>query len=311
MRSESVLISLKGYIGDAVMAIPLIEAVESQFGRVVIQTATVVEQVLKSQCHEREFLPLRRERSLRNVLSQAKELRGHGFSLALLVNHSFRSALVARLAGIPKIIGHSSEGRRLLLSHSLPYSEVEWEAWSYLDLLKPLGMPAAKVQPRICVSDEERLAGSSLLNGATVGIQPGARFGKKQLPIDISIDVAKRLQQKGKKIALLGGADEAKFSERVLAELPEPAIDLIGKTTVRQSLGAISALGVMIGSDTGLMHMAAAVGCPTITVFGPTPASKWGHTDPPHQVLLAHGGEMARTDPDELFQAAMRALESA
>ncbi|MEZ0327383.1 MAG: glycosyltransferase family 9 protein, partial [Fimbriimonas sp.] len=64
----------------------------------------------------------------------------------------------------------------------------------------------------------------------------------------------------------------------------------------------------MIGADTGLMHMATAVGCPTVTIFGPTPAQKWGHTYGSNQVILAPEGDMSKVAPQTILEALKRAL---
>jgi ADP-heptose:LPS heptosyltransferase len=85
-------------------------------------------------------------------------------------------------------------------------------------------------------------------------------------------------------------------------------VNLVGKTGIRDSLGTLANLNLMIGSDTGLMHMAAAVGCPSITVFGPTPRAKWGHQYPPHQALQAEGGTMENTSAEAVLEAARRQL---
>ncbi len=308
MRSERLLVSLKGYIGDAVMAQPLIEALEKEYSSVKILTAPLVQQVLWSPNREREYLNLDRDRSIKGFRRQVRELRAERFGVAVLVNHSFRSALIARVAGIRQVVGHGMEGRRFLLTQSVSYDQSEWEAWSCLDLAQPLGLDAEKTRPHLPVSECERREGLDNLQGATVGIQPGARFAGKQLPISTMTQVAKGLEARGLRVAMLGGTEEVEFGQQAAAALKEPVTDLIGKTSIRGTLGALVNLKLMIGSDTGLMHLASASGCPTVTTFGPTPSSKWGHDYPPNRVLQAPGGNMAQMSPDEILQAAVGVL---
>jgi ADP-heptose:LPS heptosyltransferase len=70
----------------------------------------------------------------------------------------------------------------------------------------------------------------------------------------------------------------------------------------------MAGLRLMIGADTGAMHLAVGVGCPTVTAFGPTPADKWGHDYAPHRVIRAPGGDMAALEPETLVRASLEAL---
>lgn len=299
---------MKTYIGDAVMVAPILPPLETAFREVKILTYGVVDQVLWSPARERVFIKPPKTRSLAEVLRQAKELRRQRFDAALLINHSFRSALTVFLAGIPVRVGHDKEMRRRLLTHPVAYDEAVFEAWSSYDLLKPFGIDAERERPRLPITEEERRKGREMLQGATVGLQPGARYVEKQIPPDVTAAIGKALQADGHRIALLGGPDEAESADRMAELLGGNVVSLVGKTNVRGTLGALSELELMIGSDTGLMHLAAASGCPTVTVFGPTPARKWGHDYPPHSVLQAPDGQMANTSADAVLEAARRKL---
>jgi ADP-heptose:LPS heptosyltransferase len=95
------------------------------------------------------------------------------------------------------------------------------------------------------------------------------------------------------------------------AALKEPVVDLIGRSSIRQTLAVLSTMNAAVGSDTGVMHLAAALGVPTVTAFGPTPAIKWGHHYAPHQVIQAPNQDLSQLDPTVLVQAALRAAGEA
>ncbi|HSI73536.1 MAG TPA: glycosyltransferase family 9 protein [Fimbriimonas sp.] len=309
MSSDRVLVSMKRFIGDAVMTVPLLDALETKYQNLHIICSAPVAQVLWHPEKERTFLPLDTKRKPWEVFQAAREMRRRRFQVAVVVNHSFRAAITIRLAGIPVRVGHATEGRTMLLTHAVPYDEDQFEAWSELDLAKPLGIDAPRVRPTLPVTGEERRKGESLLEGATVGIQPGARFASKMIPISTLKEVAEGLHKLGHKPALLGAGEEKGSAEELKAALPFPVTDLVGATSIRESLGALSNLRSMVGADTGLMHMASATGCPTVTIFGPTPAQKWGHYYEPHQVLKAPAGDMSKVDAAEVLQALGHALE--
>jgi ADP-heptose:LPS heptosyltransferase len=93
-----------------------------------------------------------------------------------------------------------------------------------------------------------------------------------------------------------------------LAGALDDAVDLAGKCSIRETMGLLAGLRLTAGSDTGVMHLAAGVGCPTLTVFGPNPASKWGHLYPPHRVIEACGGDIKTVSAADLVGAADSAL---
>jgi heptosyltransferase-2 len=311
VRDERVLLYLKSYIGDAVMTEPLAHLLTASYRQISVVTSNLVRPVLWSPEYEIEFLSPIQGRSPWAVVRAALQLRRASFSTAVLVNRSFRTALIVRLAGIRRRVGHQSEGRDSLLTDRVPYPPDRFEAFCGLDLAGPLGLPVVERFPVLPVTDAERAEGRGLIGEGTVGLQPGARFPAKQLPLATTTAIARELQARGRKLVFVGGGEEAEDSLRVAAELDRPVVDLVGKTSIRSLLGAVSDLDAMIGNDTGVMHLAAGVGCPVVQVFGPTPASKWGHAYGRNRVLQAPEGKMDLVRPEDVLAATFEVLEGA
>ena len=310
LLNERVLVSMKHYIGDAVMAEPMLQALEHRFTQVEVLTGGVVDQVLWRPEVERRFVKAPRVHNPWQVVRQAAEIRKRHYDTVILVNHSFRSALTARLAGIRRRIGHSTEGRGPLLTEIVENDPELFEASNLMRLAAAAGADGQLRTPHLPTTEEERAAGRRLAAGAVVGIQPGARWPLKQIPVDVTCRVASALSAGGYTIALLGGAEEAEVAGVVRETLGNQAVWLVGETDVRQTLGVLCALRAMLGADTGLMHLAAGVGVPSIAVFGPTPHRKWGHDYSPHQVVAAPAGTLADIGSDTLIDAVREALNS-
>jgi heptosyltransferase-2 len=306
-RPERALVLLKPqYIGDAVMALPLIDAVAAAYRDTVVSCGPVVREVLADREAIVKFAPGAKISGVLPVLRAVKALKDLRVDAAFIVNRSFRSALAVRKAGIPVRFGHSTEGRALLLSHPVPYDAKKFEAECYLDLAREAGIEIPCDRPVIRLSNDERTTGEALLEGATVGVQPGARYPKKQVPLEVLAEAVKGLQAEGRKIALLGGSEEASFAGEFARMLDDAPINLVGKLEIRKSIAALSALKLMVGSDTGLMHLAAAAECPTLTVFGPNPASKWAHNYEPHRHLSAPKGDIRRVSAKQILDQARK-----
>ncbi|MBX3119448.1 MAG: glycosyltransferase family 9 protein [Fimbriimonadaceae bacterium] len=307
--SEKVFVWLKPqFLGDAVMACPMIDSMIDANIQVVVRASPIVQQVLADRAAKVWFVTGGKISGLGAILKAAKELRAENPDAMLLVNRSFRSALAARFAGVPIRIGHATEGRGFLLTHRIPYDEARFEAECYLDLLEPLGIKRSVSLPSLTVTEEEKESACGLLGGATVGVQPGARYPEKQLPIQTLAEVASALQQKGLQIAMLGGPDEVEDAVKFQSLVGAPVVDLVGKCSIRQTLAVLSNLRLMIGSDTGLMHLAVAVGCPTVTVFGPNPISKWGHHYGPHYPTAAPEGKPSLVKAGEIVELALKSV---
>jgi heptosyltransferase II len=311
VRAERTIVLLKQFLGDGVMTEPLISTLADAYSHVDVLALPAVQQVLGHLDGKVSFVHTEKLKTLRDTMIQARKVRRKGYDVAFLVNRSFRAAVLARIAKIPVRIGHGTEGRSFLLTKSVVYRHEDFEAKSYADLAEALGISVQRTQPNLEVSDKERAIGSQLVAGATLAIQPGARHDYKRVPTDHLTAVGTEFQKRGHKIVLVGGAEEAPAGDALKERLKEPVVDLVGKTSIRDTLAALANVKAAVGSDTGVMHLAAALGVPTVTAFGPTPAIKWGHHYEPHQVLQAPNEDLAQLDPAILVQAALRALNGA
>lgn len=290
MASDRTLIWLKyRFIGDAVLASPLVHAVSAKMGHADLLGAAYHLELFA----EEPRLTLHLDTKLRGTrafLDRLRWLRQERFAQAVIINRNFRTALLARLAGIPRRIGFATEGRSFLLTDRVPYDPTQHEAIAYASLGKPLGLGFAPLPPCLHVSEAEAAQGRDLLQGATVGIQPGATGADRIFPPDRLADIVNQLDQP---VALFGAASERAFTEAVLPRLRKTPIDLVGKCTLRESMAALSQLSVFAAADSGLVHTAVALGVRTVATFSRTPAHQWGHDYAPHRVLVAPQGIMA------------------
>jgi heptosyltransferase-2 len=308
VRAERTIVLLKQFLGDGVMAEPLLSALSDNYTHIDVLALPSVQQVLGHLDGKVSFMHMEKIKSLRDTMEQARKIKRKGYDVAFLVNRSFRTALLARIAKIPVRVGHGTEGRSFLLTDSVTYLDEDFEAKSYADLAAAVGIEIPRIEPLLKVTQRERLEGRNLAQQASFAIQPGARHDYKRVPTDKLAILGSYLQARGHKLILLGGPEEAAAGEALQGALKLPVVNLIGKTSIRQTLSVLANVRAAAGSDTGVMHLAAGLGIPTVTAFGPTPAIKWGHHYAPHQVLQAPHRDLAQLDASVLLQAALGAL---
>ncbi|HTQ10940.1 MAG TPA: glycosyltransferase family 9 protein, partial [Fimbriimonadaceae bacterium] len=133
MRGERTIVLLKQFLGDGVMAEPLLTVLAENYSYVDVLALPPVQQVLGQLDGRVSFIHMEKMKTLRDTMRQARKVRLKGYDVAFLVNRSFRSAILARLAKIPIRVGHGTEGRSFLLTRSVTYRDDDFEAVSYAD----------------------------------------------------------------------------------------------------------------------------------------------------------------------------------
>ena len=210
----------------------------------------------------------------------AQQLKGR-FDAAYVLPNSLKSALLPMLASIPKRIGYLGEARVGLLTHRLknPKNKPPMVAF-YSALSGEANLQADRPHLTIAAAQADvALAQWGLQRGAYVVFAPGSEYGPaKRWPAAHFSELAAQLALP---VVLLGSGKEAALCEAIAAPVnalrPGQCINLAGKTSLAQALYAIAATKSIVSNDSGLMHVAAALGVPQIAIFG---SSSPLHTPP-------------------------------
>lgn len=314
---RSVLVVTKhNFMGDTIVAVPLLRAARRTFPEATIALLTGhrakdalagCPYVNHIECYDprcRDFSSLKLGSRLRRVLGGRPDL-------CLIADRSFRSAQIALVAGGRARAGFDSEGRGFLLTHRVPYRPDAPEAECCLDILRvvaPEGQdePPYDPAPELWATPAERERGAQILaeqglhpgEAPIVGIQPGASYPAKQWRSDGFAEVADAVSAQGARVVLIGYGDREKEAAQALrqaAKGPQP-VDMTGATGLRDTMGVLTHLSLFVGNDTGVNHIAASLGVPTVGLFGPTLAQKWGNVSPRNRVLAAPDGDLTRLE---------------
>lgn len=232
----------------------------------------------------------------------ARSLRAGRFDCAVLLQNAFEAALIARLAGIPRRIGYNRDGRGFLLTDAIatpaPGEIRRHESYYYLELLRRSGL-TEKIPEfdaiRLDGAVEARRAGEqrfaeARLPAPVIGISPGAAFGsaKRWLPERFA-EAARRVAcAHDASIVLFGSAGERPLCETVAGFLRESGPRLknfAGETTLAEFIELAAACRLFLTNDSGAMHIASALGVPTVAVFGATDPTATGPVGPLARVV--------------------------
>jgi heptosyltransferase-2 len=276
--SGPLLLRLPNWLGDLVLALPVVEAAARSGARPLLLVGPAAfESLLAPRLPDARYFAW--SRASRYALAGA--LRRERPAAALLLTESFSSALLARLSGAPVRLGFAAEGRGMLLSHrvaraapgrSTPRTE------EYRTLARAAGLPVDDGGPRLAALPSERAAAAALLAtvpppaGSYAVMAPGASYGPaKRWSADRFAAVARTWREThGSFVFLVGAGEDADAARAVSAAGAGAVIDLCGRTGLAALVGLLDGAAAVVSNDSGVMHLAAALGRPTVAIFGST-----------------------------------------
>ncbi len=269
------------WIGDAVMTTPALGALRATYPEseiVLVANPLVAELFAEHPSIDRVmvFDKQGRHQGIAGFWKMARELRSQRFDAAILLQNAIEAALLATLALVPRRAGYTTDGRRLLLNHPVSVSAADKRLHHtdyYLELLARLGISGGGRQLRLACSDAEMAWAHDLLGeNKTIAINPGAAYGsaKRWLPerfAEVADELARRYNAR---ILLTGGPGEVEIGRDIEKAMRSEALNMVGKTTVRQMMALLASCRLLVTNDSGPMHAASAFDIPIVAVFGPT-----------------------------------------
>ena len=285
------LIRATNWVGDAIMALPALQAVRARFPEAAISILALpyVADIYRGQGVADELIEYDRNREHAGIRGGAKlaaALKAKQFDKALLLQNAFDAAWIAWRAGIPERIGYDRDARGFLLTKAIraprPGEIPAHEKFYYLELLKRAGWIDAipeiaeislKITDKQAQQAEEALRSFGATEGAVrIAVAAGASYGSAKCwpPERFAASLNDLVKERDAQVLLFGTAAEAGVSSAIQTGLKKPAIDLTGNTRIAELPALLSRCTAFLGNDSGAMHVAAAVGLPVVAVFGPT-----------------------------------------
>jgi len=273
------------------MCIPALEAIRARWPNadIVLLARPWVADLLRGQPFANRLLLLDHNGLHQGFFGMerlVRQLHGQEFDVAVLLQNAFEAAWIAWRAGIPERIGYARDGRSWLLTHAIavprPGETPAHECYYYLELLRRAGwidrLPELK-HIRLHLLPGTRSRAEEILRAAgasdarmRLAMAPGAAFGTaKCWPPERYAALADRLiADFDADVILFGAVSERAVAHRVAAAMQRQPVMLVGRTVIGDLPGLLAACDLFVGNDSGVMHVAGAVGLPVVAVFGPT-----------------------------------------
>jgi lipopolysaccharide heptosyltransferase II len=286
-----VLVVAPSWIGDTLLAQPLfarlhqklpglkLDALAPAWTAPVLARMPQIDEVIESPFGHGELKLLDRWRL-------GRQIRSVRYDQAIILPNSFKSALVPWFADIPLRVGFLGESRYGVLNirHRLDADALPLMAERYAKLAEPPESPP--VRPLRAVRLEVNQA-NLVINLSRLGLSrsrpiavlcPGAEYGPaKRWPPGHFAELARALDARGLSVWLIGSAQDKPVADEIAARSNQAVLNLAGRTDLGAAIDLMSLASVVISNDSGLMHVASALGRPLVALYGSSSAE---HTPP-------------------------------
>ena len=291
-KIDRIIVRATNWVGDALLMMPALESVRLNFpdAHITVMAKEWVAPVFTNHPCVDEVLSISStnpSRAISGFWGAVSKVRSGNYDLAVLFQYAFGAALTAWLAGVPNRLGYNRDGRGLFLNPSIkfhPQPKGLHQTAIHSGLLSRAGFKIVDVKPKFYLAGGDEKNAQSLLAGLSMdgefllGLAPGAAFGPaKQWPWQRYAEAASKIIAKTHgKVLIFGSAKEADIGKKVKAELKDKAVDLTAQTSLSEAAALISKCSLFLTNDSGLMHVAAAVGTRLAAIFGCTDAVATG-----------------------------------
>lgn len=292
------LIRAPNWVGDAVMALPALRELRRIFAdsHLTIASRSSVQGLFEDELLADDFITLNAGNGLfagaARVFSEATSLRHARFDIAVLLTNSFGTALAARAGAVKSIAGYATDARRALLNHVIPFEAGHkslHQVRYYLNIASHIELSilggssvALNAEPRLSVSDvklqrartflQHYGIGTSAADSAILVINPGATNSTaKRWPAERFARTADRFNELQQlQTVIVGTAGDKTVANKVAEQMRSRSAVIAGETSIAELKGVLACARLVISNDTGTSHVSAALGIPTVVVFGPT-----------------------------------------
>jgi heptosyltransferase-2 len=273
-----VVVRTPNWLGDTVMALPALRALRRAAAAARLMVVGRWAPLLAGQGVG--DLLMSYPGRLGERIALGRTLRAQRSDLAVLLPNSLESALAAWGWRARRRLGFDTDARHALLTDAVPRPEPRLhQADEYAALVGALGVQVGDATPTWTLESGPRadeaqvlLAEAGIAPGVRiVGLHLGAAFGaSKRWPPERLGELAARLGARGLAPLLLGSREDQPTAAAVLAAARRPPRSLVGRDHAGLLPWLLSRLACLVSGDTGVAHLAAALGVPTVTLFGPT-----------------------------------------
>jgi heptosyltransferase-2 len=279
---KKVLVVQTAFIGDVVFASPIVHSVKEAYpqAKVTMLVRPQVQDLAKCIPGVDSILTFDergKDSGSIGLLRTSWKVRCQDFDLLISPHRSARAALLSKMSSIPMRVGYTSGIGRWAYTAAVALGSTEMHSIEHdMKLLEAAGIEPLGTRLRL----KEPVDGKQYIDGfyskhsltsedKLIGLCIGAYWPTKRWPAVYFTSLAELLQDRGYTPVLLGGHKELSVEEEILNTLKKPVLSCVGNS-LPESAALLQRCQAVVGGDSGLTHMAHALGVPSVIIYGPT-----------------------------------------
>ncbi len=278
---RKILIVQTAFIGDVVLATPLIKAAKCSFPQAMVHAMVIpaAANLLETNPHLERLIVYDKRGSdsgLTGLLRMIGKMRTEAYDAVFVPHRSLRSAVIARGTGARWRVGFTTSAGAFLLTQKVSYVQSAHEVDRNLALIEALDIPIADRTPEVFSDAADVVAIDNLVSQQgmsgrdLIAVAPGSVWATKRWPAGYFRTLMSRLVDEGFGVGLIGGEADRELCQRIVAGLEDRVLNACGQLSLRQSAELMRRCRVLVSNDSAPQHLATAVGTPVIAIFGST-----------------------------------------
>ena len=277
---KKLLIIHTAFIGDIILATPLLPAIKKSFPNCLIDFMTIPSSanLLEKDTNINDLIVFDKRgahKGIKGLKKIIKLVKDNSYDVCICPHRSLRSALIAKFSNINIRVGFDNSSWKFAFTHVVKYDQKLHETQRNLSLLNEIGIQSTQTRPVIKEDENDihfvdSLFGENELEESNVfAIAPGSVWPTKRWPKTYFIDLINKLEKNNFKIILIGGEKDIPLNNDIIRECPT-AISLAGVITLRQTKYLLTKCRGIVSNDSAPLHLGLAANIPVISLFGPT-----------------------------------------
>ncbi len=284
MKNKKILIIQTAFLGDVILALPMAQTIKAHLPDALVDFLCIpaTSGVLANHPAINKVIPYDKKGGdkLDKFIEVLSELREEEYDIVISPHRYLRSALLTYYSESKVRIGFEENSLAFLLTNKVKYIKDKHEIYRNLELVKQipgLNYDEKKVslKPELYPLPEQKEHVRHLFHRSNlISFAPCSRWFTKQLPIEKSAEIAKKLLINGYNVALIGGESDTDYCKEVENTLKDDAlVNLCGKTSPLESYEVMTQSKALITVDSAAQHLGSASGIPIILIYGSTDIS--------------------------------------
>jgi len=281
-------------IGDLVLSTPALNILKKNYphASITVLASRSNSSVVLNNPHVDECIVYDRQGGVSGLVTLLGRLRSFCFDLAIdpFDDYELKSALIVFLSGAKYRVGYSVYGKEVFYNLKVKKRDgIDHFMKCVLRVLEPLGIKDNNFVPEIFLTSEELYQAKKWLKNMRVkapfiGVHPGAYYESQRWPTEYFAELIDQARRKHLEVLLFGGIEDREIIDRILSSIDQIIPYYVGDD-LRQFMALLAQCCLFVCNNSGPLHIACALGVPTISFMGPTVKERWIPIGDQHKVL--------------------------